>query len=128
MLSRFTNFIITSPLIKTIIFVFSTIVSGILAAAFIFEISPSGKINWTLYYRVSSFYLIIFWVILIAVYNYIIYKREIDILRFKDEEYCIAYIRSQCLPEIASKYRELVKSGNMRELKDIVVEIKRITK
>lgn len=125
---RLIDYIAKSPLIKTLIFAISTIISGVLAAAFIFEISPLGKINWALSYRVTSFYLIIFWVIIIAIYNYLVFKKETDILKFKDEEYCMAYIRSQCLPEIASKYRESVKIGNMRGLKDILAEVKRIIK
>lgn len=125
---RLIDYIVRSPLIKTFIFVISTIISGVLSAAFIFEISPLGKINWVLSYRVVSFYLIIFWVIIITIYNYLVCKKEIDILKFKDEEYCMAYIRSQCLPEIASKYKESVKIGNMRGLKDILAEVKRIIK
>ena len=71
MLTRLLDYTIRSPLIKTIIFVFSTIVSGVLAAAFVFEISPLGKINWSFTWRAAFFYMILLWVAKIAGYNYV---------------------------------------------------------
>jgi len=63
---------------------------------------------------------------MIYIYNYHMYKKESDISKFKDDDYCTAYIRSQCLPEIAAKYKETIKSGNISNLRDITAEIKRI--
>ena len=101
MVSGVINYIVRSPFIKTLIFVASTIISSVLTATFIFEISPDGEMNWPLFYKVPSFYFIILWVLLVATYNYLLYKKETDILKFKDQEYCFSYIRSQCLPEIS---------------------------
>ena len=56
------------------------------------------------------------------------YNREVDILNFKDDEYCRAYVRSACLPEAVSQYKERMKKGDVQGLKDISAEIKRISK
>ena len=127
-LTRMFDYIVKTPAIKTLIFGISTIVSGVLSGAFIYEITLTGFLNWKFFYRTKSLYLIFSWLLMIYVYSHILYKKEVDVLRFKDDAYCKAYIRSQCLPAIAARYRYAVEIGNTSELKDITSEIKRIMK
>ena len=128
MISKIFDYIAKSPAIKTLVFGISTIVSSILAGLFIYEITCTGNIAWKSFYKANSFYWILLWLLLMYFYNAILFKKEIDIIKFKDEDYCKAYIRSQCLPAVAARYRNAVRSGNTSELKDIASEIKRIMK
>jgi hypothetical protein len=54
------------------------------------------------------------------------YKHEREIAKFLDNEYCVAYIRSQCLPEAAERYKELIRNGDVGQLEQAMAEIKRI--
>lgn len=128
MLSRLFDYIAKSPLIKTLVFGISTIVSSILAGLFVYEITMNGIVEWETFYKAKSFIGILIWLLFVCLYNSFLYEREMDILKFKDENYCKAYIRSQCLPEVAARYRNLVRSGNTSDLKDIAGEIKRMIK
>ncbi len=116
----------TSPLIKTIIFFFLVIFSGILCGTFLSEININGKLEWSIFYKTISFYIIIVYLILIFIYYRFIYKLEKNMLNFLDDDYCKAYIRSQCLPEIISKYKESIKYG--KKPKDLVEYHKELEK
>lgn len=99
-----------------------------MAGLFVCEITLSGIIEWKVFYKAKSFRYILLWLLLVYLYNSFLYRKETDILKFKDEDYCKAYIRSQCLPAVAARYRNAVRSGNTSELRDIASEIKRIMK
>lgn len=122
------GYIYKSPAFKTWAFVLSVILSNILGGAFLMEIFIKGVIRWDMFYLTKSFYLIIIWGIVVYVYNRYAYIYEMDIIKFKDNEYCSAYIRSQCLPELAKKYNESIKNGQMSELRNIMQAVKGIIK
>jgi hypothetical protein len=50
-------------------------------------------------------------------------------MNFLDVDYCKAYIRSQSLPEIVTKYREEIKKGkNSSELNEYHIEYEKLLK
>jgi len=128
MISKLFILIAKSPAIKTIIFCISTIISGVISGIFVYEITSSGKIDWHSFYKVRSFRFILAWLLIVYFYNLFLYRKESNILKFKDDDFCKAYIRSQCLPEIAAKYKDVIKSGDISSLKDLVSEVRRILK
>lgn len=121
--------IIKYPEVKTIFFVFSVIISGVLCSAFVTEITIDGFLNWSLFYKATSFWIVLIYAILIYLYNRIVYKYEKNILKFLDDDYCVAYIRQQCLPELVDKYKKDLKLGKLpKDLIDIKKELNKFNK
>ncbi len=117
------------PIIKTIVFILSVVVSGVLCSGFILEISNGSSLIWSNFYKVKTFYLILLLSVIIYFYNKFIYKTEMNILKYVDNDYCRAYIRSQCIPEIVEQYKKSIHNGkNSSELKEYHSELKRLLK
>ncbi|HEY5592779.1 MAG TPA: hypothetical protein VIK55_17390 [Paludibacter sp.] len=114
---------------KTIIFVLSVILSGILCSAFVTEITINGVVTWKVFYKTNTFWFIILYCIVIYFYNKVVYKYEKNMLNFLDDDYCLAYIRQQCLPELVVKYKTDLKSGKLpKDVIDIKKELKKFEK
>ena len=121
--------IIISPGGKTFAFFMSVILSGIICGWFTTEISSSGTFKWKLFYKFPSFYALITYLLIIYLYNRYIYKKGKEMLNFLDDDYCKAYIRSQCMPELIEQYKKSIRQGDLPEgLNDIHKEIKRLLK
>lgn len=121
--------IIKYPEVKTVVFVFSVIISGVLCSAFVTEITVDGVLNWSLFHKATSFWIVLAYSILIYLYNRIVYKYEKNVLRFLDDDYCVAYIRQQCLPELVEKYKKDLKLGKQpKDLIDIKKELNKFNK
>ena len=117
------------PEIRTAIFFFSVILSGILSSSFVTEISQNGKLNWGDFYKQSSFWGILIYTFIIYFYNRFLYRHEKNIMKFLDEDYCKAYIVEACLPNIIIKYKQDLKSGKKStEVIDISEELKKLKK
>lgn len=67
-------------------------------------------------FKTKSFYALILIMLLLYLYQRNLFKFETDILNFKDSEYCMAYLRSKCLPEMAEKYKNAIRNGSGDEL------------
>ncbi len=111
-----------SPLFKTIINIFSIFIFSILSGAFVTEITINNSLNWGSFYKTKSFYFLI--LASIFIYFYFRFQIQIDesIEKFKDNDYCTAYMRSQCLPELAQKVNESIRKGN-DALRDIMSDL-----
>jgi magnesium-transporting ATPase (P-type) len=117
------------PEIRTGIFIFSVLISGILCSAFVTEISLNGELIWKSFYKAYTFWGLILYSILIYLYNRFIYKFEKNMMNFLDDDYCRAYIVQSCLPELIDKYKNDLKSGKEGgELIDISKELKKLKK
>lgn len=110
--------IIFNPLIKTLVFAFSVILSGVLCSAFVTEITDNGALEWGNFNKAKSFWLIIGFIILVFFYNLKFYKNEKNIEKFYNEVYCSAYMKSELLPEMAEFYKREIKKGNLGQLKE----------
>jgi hypothetical protein len=120
--------LVTSPGIKTIATVCNVTLCGILSGAFIAEISGPAGLRWGTFYLQKSFYALVVLAILTYLWNRLIYSYEKDILRFADEEYCLAYMRSRCLPAAAERYTVMILNGEGGELERAMEEMRRILK
>lgn len=119
----------SSPEIKTLIFILSVLISGILCSGFITEITKDGKLDWTAFYNAVTFWLLIGYSFVIYLYNRFIFKFEKNILKYLDENYCKAYIVNACLPEITERYKQDLRSGKKTsEMIDINKELKKLLK
>jgi len=118
-----------SPFFKTIVFGLSVLVSGILCSSFVAELYYEGKLHWEIFYRTTTFYLILVYGFIIYMYNRFLYRAEKNILNFLDDNYCSAYIINACLPDLIEKYKKDLKEGkNPSEFIDIQYELGKLKK
>lgn len=116
--------ILRSPLFKTLVGVFSLVVFSVLSSTFTIEITKDGVLNWTLITQSISFYVLLVLVILMYFYFRFLYSSEKSIKDYMDDKYCKAYMRKECLPEIAKKANRLIKSGkDSQEIKNIIDDL-----
>jgi len=120
--------VLDSPGCQTFFGFVLPILSGILAGTFISEISTPNGLDWKLAWTAKSTYGLIVLTIIIYKYNKALFLREKEVRQFLDTDYCIAYMRSQCLPEAAEKYKCLIRNGQGGELKQAMDEIKKVLK
>jgi len=120
--------IFESPGWKTFFSSVIPIFSGLFSGIFVFEITTVKGINWKTFYKAKSFYCLLLVILIVYIYNRALFLYEKKTLRFLDNDYCIAYMRSKCLPEAAEKYKELIRHGKGGELKQAMDEMKKILK
>lgn len=101
----------SSPEIKTVVFILSVLISGILCSGFITEITKEGKLDWSIFYKTVTFWLLVCYSFIVYLYNRFIYRFEKNILKYLDENYCKAYIINACLPEMTERYKQELRSG-----------------
>jgi|SRR3989344_5568148 len=124
MLSNLKEKLEKSALLKTIIGIFSLVVFSILSGAFITEITHDGSLDWSFFYKTKSFYILIACCILMYFYFKFIFFIDQSVEQFMDDEYCKAYMRKQCLPEVAKKVNGLIKKGKSTdEVRNIMSDL-----
>jgi hypothetical protein len=124
--ARLREYILESPGCRTVLSAIIPISTGVLSGTFVLEITRAGTLDWGLFYKAPSFYGLCTLTLLLYWYNRELYLHEREMHRFLDSDYCIAYMRSKCLPEAAERYRELIRSGMGGELKQAMDELRKI--
>ncbi len=113
-----------TPIFKTLIGVFSLLIAGILSGTFVTEITVDGQLQWKLFYKAWSLYFLVGFTFLMYLYFKFLLSLDESINNFKDDMYCKAYMRKQCLPELARRTNELIQTGkDTDELKDIIKDL-----
>ncbi len=120
------EYILESPGCRTFFSAVIPIVAGVLSGTFVLEITTSNGLAWRIFYKAHSFYALFVLSLGIYWYNRALYLYEREVQRFLDADYCVAYMRSKCLPEAAQRYKELIRSGAGGELKQAMDELRKI--
>lgn len=120
--------VLESPGWKTFFAVVIPAIVGVLSGAFVSEISSSGVLDWSLTLKAKSFYGLLAIAVLSYIYYRELYLYEQEVVRFLDDDYCRAYMRSKCLPEAAERYKESIRTGNKGELASAMKELEKILK
>ena len=118
--------LLDSPASKTVFAFVLPILCGVLSGTLVMEITRSNVIDWTLLKTAKSAYGLLLLILVIYKYNRAIYRREKEIARFLDNDYCVAYMRSQCLPQAAERFKRLIRDGQGGELKQAMDELKKV--
>jgi hypothetical protein len=105
------RWIIDSPALKAVVSTIVTALIGIFSGTMIVDITTAKGIAWKSAPSSLSFWVLLVLVVLFCYFQWITYKVETEIDRFRDLEFCQAYIRSQCLPELAGKYKAQIRAG-----------------
>jgi hypothetical protein len=122
------DLVLESPGWKTVFAFVLPLLAGVISGVFVAEITQNSIIVWALFYKASSFYCLLFFGLCTYLYNRAIYLHEREISRFLDTDYCVAYVRSKCLPEAADRYKELIRSGEVGQLEQAMDELKKVLK
>lgn len=81
-----------------------------------------------LFYKIKSFYVLLLISAAVYLYYRALYLYEKNIEKFLDDDYCLAYMRSKCLPEAAERYKELIRNGQGGEWVTAMKEFEKILK
>jgi hypothetical protein len=120
--------ILESPGWKTFFLVVIPALVGVLSGTLVAEITVAGQLDWSLIFRAGSFYCLSVVVLLSYLYYRAIYLHEREVLRFLDDDYCRAYMRSKCLPEAAERYKASIRAGDKKELVNAMRDLEKILK
>ena len=123
--NRVRFFLLETPSGKTLFSVITTALAGVLSGMFIVEISDATGLNWGGFLAAKSFYGLLLLTGAVYWHNRATFLMERDIARFADSEYCIAFIRSRCLPELAEQYKQQIREGQGAAFEQAMVELKR---
>lgn len=127
--NKFGKYLFENPWIKSVVFFFSVIISGVLCSAFVAEITIDGVIEWNLCYKKTTFWVIILYMILVIIYNAFIYYQENNVKNFMDIEYCKAHIIKACMPDLIEQYKKDIRSGKGNQgVVDLMVQLKKMKK
>jgi hypothetical protein len=113
------------PLPKTIVAILLPIIIGVLSSIYTTDITTISGMKMGLSFNKLSFYLLLVSTLLLCVFYYLVYKYETDMLRYHDNEFCVAYIRSQLITEMADNYRRQIRSGQMTDLSQMMEDFMR---
>lgn len=115
-----------SPTWRAVFFVISTVLSGVLSGGLVTEITLNGTVVWRNFYLANSFWALALLSLLLFLYQRASYLRATDVKQFGDKDYCMAYMRAQCLPEAAQRAKEMIRAGNGGEFEKAMAELRRI--
>lgn len=105
--------IFLSPLFKTVSFGFSVIVSGILCGSYVNELTVNNKVEFHRTFEILPTYIILIYLALIYIYLKFLYTAEKNILNFANKEHCVAYTRSQLIPELNNAMKTHIRTGRI---------------
>ena len=115
------HYLTINPTLKTIIFIITVVVTGILCSAFVTEINNVNYgIQWKYFYKYDSFYILLVIVAIDFFYNWINSSYDYnEIMKFSDDEFLKAYIRKNCAREIIDKVKSNIKDLDKVDVKKL---------
>jgi ABC-type bacteriocin/lantibiotic exporter with double-glycine peptidase domain len=116
------------PIIKVIINNMFPIIMGVIGGLYTTTITDNSIIDFKSSFKKPIFYILIVMLFVNFTYNYVVYRYEKSLSRFIDDEYCMAYMRSQLIPEFADSYKVRIKNGEITDLEEIMKNFKKALK
>lgn len=101
-----------SPRWRTGISVILAILTGLVSAALVNEITVDSTVIWASSIKKINFYFLIFLAIINYIYYMYIHKADSEVLKFSDGVFCLAYVRSQLLPDAVEAAKSKIRSGD----------------
>lgn len=120
---------IFNPIIKAIISVTSTFLTGILCSAIVAELTGSnGVIKWADFYKKATFYIIIALVLLSIVYYVITAKEEYNYRKKLNNKFLDKFIKEKGLDDLSTKVAEAIRLNDKSKLSNLLDMKELITK
>ncbi len=95
-----------SPKTRLTITLMLTIVIGVFSSLFATEITPDGKVEWSLTFKTFSFWVLVLLSIVWLWVHIKFMEYDNSILAFADDEYCKAYMRKTELEAYAANIKD----------------------
>ncbi|WP_156035602.1 hypothetical protein [Caulobacter sp. UNC358MFTsu5.1] len=118
--------IAASPRWRTALSVLLAISTGLVSGALINEITIENRVNWLFAFKSYNLYILIFFALLNYLYYDSIHKIEVEILKFSDSVFCIAYVRSQLLPDAVEAAKIRIRNGDTVEFEAAMASFKKV--
>lgn len=101
-----------SPLVKTLGFVVSVVLTSFLCSALVTDITDNtGRLVLTDIWHSGYTIGLIIVICIEAVYYWFVYQADIDVMHYMDDKYCAAYLRKQSLPALAAQVKKIIEEG-----------------
>ena len=117
-----------SPSAKTAISIGSSVLIGIFSNTLVTEITKSDKIAWSSATSAPSFWGLILSCIVAFQFHRYLLAYETQVSAFKDNDFCLAYARSQLLPAQVAKSIEAISAGDLDQFRAAMTHIKNALK
>jgi len=118
--------LLESALARALVPTILSVAIGVLSGSLVTEITTPRGLDWSHVHSTVSFYGLILSTVLQGMYAKLLYGYEQEVLKFADTEYCIAYLRARCLPELAARAQERIRNGEGGEFKAAIEEIRQV--
>ncbi|PND26782.1 hypothetical protein [Sinorhizobium sp. M4_45] len=117
-----------SPGVKTAISIFTSVLGGIFSNTLVTEISTPKGIAWASFYSTFSFWALLLVCIVTFLFHRFLHAFETEISAFKDDDFCMAYARSQLIPAQVEASRQAINRGEVEQFKAAMKQIKDVLK
>ena len=115
-----------SPRWRTGLSVVLAILTGLVSGALINEITIDNKVRWMLSFGKINLYILLALAALNYIYYMYIYKVEAEILKFSDGVFCLAYVRSQLLPDAVEAAKVRIRNGDTAEFEVAMASFEKV--
>jgi len=90
------------PVARLLASLITTLTAGVLASAFVVDITVDGKIHWAETSSSRTFYLLVAFVVVWLALQLVFLDHDRDVVKFADDEHCLAYARKMQLEAVAA--------------------------
>lgn len=112
--SQISIWLSVNPIIKTLLFLITTVITGVLCSSLVTELSTGNSIEWSHFYKVSSFKPLLLVIVIDFIYNWFANSADSDIMKFTDDEYVNAYIKKHSVDSVISRINEDISNGSLK--------------
>lgn len=127
-LEKLSHTLFRSPRAKTAIPLALSIGVGMFSNFLVTEMTVDGRIVWISFYGATSFYFLLAFVVLTYLFHRHLYHFERDIFQFKEQDYCVAYARSQLIPAHVDAAKAQIAGGDTARFETAMKQVQKILK
>lgn len=123
------DWVFRSPQLRTACALVGAIITGVFSNTIVTEMTDrDGHLIWGAFYQTYSFYVLVVAIALNYVFHRHLFLHERRVDAFRDSEFCIAYARSQLIPEQVEATKLRIRQGKLDEFTDAMAQIKKVLK
>jgi hypothetical protein len=119
-MQRITRWIASSPKFRLAVTLIGGVFPGILGNVYASQIAPDGLIVWSSLVSVPAFWPLLISVSLWLFLNLGFLGYDEDVARFKDDDYCLAYVRKMHIEAHARQVREAPDKASLTDAKALL--------
>ena len=117
--------LIFHPILSVVVSAFLNIASGIIASAFVVQITVNNSIQWRNWKQADTLWIVFLYLVILFIFHLWKWNVLHNVEKFADDEYSKGYIRSELLPAYCNKLASDLKAGkSTTETQDISAFIK----